>query len=119
MDVDELVAVVGQGYLGLPLAVELDTQRRTIGFELTAAKVKNYRRFAAFPCEMTTKQLEIAPYLELTTGHSMLAQAGHLIVPVSNALDVAHTTGFRPLTGAGTAVGGHCISVDPAQIYKQ
>ena len=38
------VAVVGLGYVGLPLAVEFGKIYRTIGFDLNADKIDNYRR---------------------------------------------------------------------------
>jgi hypothetical protein len=39
------VAVVGLGYVGLPLAVEFGKQFDTIGYDLSAAKIDSYRRF--------------------------------------------------------------------------
>ena len=39
-----VVAVVGLGYVGLPLAVEFGKKFRTVGFDLSAEKVANYRR---------------------------------------------------------------------------
>ena len=39
------VAVVGLGYVGLPLAVEFGKKWRTIGFDLSAAKVESYKKF--------------------------------------------------------------------------
>ena len=40
-----VVAVVGLGYVGLPLAVEFGKRQRTIGFDLSRAKIENYRSF--------------------------------------------------------------------------
>ena len=40
-----VVAVVGLGYVGLPLAVEFGKKHRTIGFDLAQHKVDAYRRF--------------------------------------------------------------------------
>ena len=39
-----IVAVVGLGYVGLPLAVEFGKKRKTIGFDMSSAKVESYRR---------------------------------------------------------------------------
>ena len=39
-----VVAVVGLGYVGLPLAVEFGKKQRTIGYDLSADKIDNYRR---------------------------------------------------------------------------
>ena len=39
------IAVVGLGYVGLPLAVEFGKKYRTIGFDLSAQKIESYKRF--------------------------------------------------------------------------
>ena len=45
MEADAVVAVVGLGYVGLPLAVEFGKKNKTIGFELSASKIENYKKF--------------------------------------------------------------------------
>ncbi len=40
-----VVAVVGLGYVGLPLAVEFGKKRQTIGYDLSATKVESYKRY--------------------------------------------------------------------------
>ena len=44
-----VVAVVGLGYVGLPLAVEFGKKGRTIGFDLSARKIASYKEGAANP----------------------------------------------------------------------
>ena len=41
MDDNKVVAVVGLGYVGLPLAVEFGKKRKTIGFDLSQSKIEN------------------------------------------------------------------------------
>ena len=43
------VAVVGLGYVGLPLAVEFGKIRPTVGFDLSEEKISNYRNFITQP----------------------------------------------------------------------
>ena len=51
------VAVVGLGYVGLPLAVEFGKKHRTIGFDLSREKVASYRRHVDPTGEVTTEDL--------------------------------------------------------------
>jgi len=62
-----IVAVVGLGYVGLPLAVEFGKKRKTIGFDMSRAKVENYRRFIDPTGEMSGADLRAADQLTVTT----------------------------------------------------
>jgi UDP-N-acetyl-D-galactosamine dehydrogenase len=99
------VAVVGLGYVGLPLAVEFGKQRRTIGFDLSEEKVDAYRRHVDPTGEVSHEELRAASKLEVTTDPSALGQADFVIVAVPTPVDDAHNPDFRPLIGASTTVG--------------
>ncbi|MGH8853710.1 MAG: nucleotide sugar dehydrogenase, partial [Telluria sp.] len=58
MKADEIVAVVGLGYVGLPLAVEFGKKSKTIGFDLSEAKVDNYKNFIDPTGEVSSDQLK-------------------------------------------------------------
>ena len=45
LEKNTIVGVVGLGYVGLPLAVGFGTKLRTLGFDLSAEKIANYRKF--------------------------------------------------------------------------
>jgi len=105
MKADQVVAVVGLGYVGLPLAVEFGKKVRTIGFDLSASKIENYKKFIDPTGEVSTEQLQAARQLEVTTDPAMLAQADYVIVAVPTPVDIAHNPDFTPLIGASTTVG--------------
>ncbi|WP_312514485.1 nucleotide sugar dehydrogenase [Massilia sp.] len=105
MKADEVVAVVGLGYVGLPLAVEFGKKVRTIGFDLSVSKTENYKKFIDPTGEVSTEQLQAARHLEVTTDPAMLAQADYVIVAVPTPVDIAHVPDFTPLIGASTSVG--------------
>ncbi|HAV35223.1 MAG TPA: nucleotide sugar dehydrogenase [Massilia sp.] len=107
MKADQVVAVVGLGYVGLPLAVEFGKKVRTIGFDLSAAKIENYKKFIDPTGEVSTEQLQAARQLEVTTDPAMLAQADYVVVAVPTPVDIAHNPDFTPLAGASTTVGKH------------
>ena len=105
MKVDEVVAVVGLGYVGLPLAVEFGKKGRTIGFDLSSAKVESYKRFIDPTGELASDDLKASRHLEVTTDPAMLAQADYIVVAVPTPVDIAHNPDFTPLIGASKSVG--------------
>jgi UDP-N-acetyl-D-galactosamine dehydrogenase len=107
MKADEVIAVVGLGYVGLPLAVEFGKKTKTIGFDLSASKVENYKKFIDPTGEVSTEQLKAAQHLEVTTDPSLLAQADYIVVAVPTPVDIAHNPDFTPLAGASKTVGQH------------
>jgi UDP-N-acetyl-D-galactosamine dehydrogenase len=107
MKADEIVAVVGLGYVGLPLAVEFGKKSKTIGFDLSSSKVENYKKFIDPTGEVSTEQLKAAQHLEVTTDPSLLSQADYIVVAVPTPVDIAHNPDFTPLAGASKTVGKH------------
>jgi len=102
-----VVAVVGLGYVGLPLAVEFGKKGKTIGFDLSQAKVDSYRKFFDPTGEVTSADLRAAEQLAVTTDPAALAQADFIIVAVPTPVDSAHQPDFGPLAGASELVGKH------------
>ncbi len=99
------VAVVGLGYVGLPLAVEFGKKWRTIGFDLSAAKVASYKKFVDPTGEVSTEDLKAAKHLEVGCDPAALAQADFIVVAVPTPVDIAHQPDFTPLVGSSTSVG--------------
>src|SRR5262245_30933089 len=102
-----VVAVVGLGYVGLPLAVEFGKKMKTIGFDLSKAKIENYRAFIDPTGEVTTAELKAATQLTATTDPAALAGADFIIVAVPTPVDEAHQPDLTPLVGASESVGRH------------
>jgi UDP-N-acetyl-D-galactosamine dehydrogenase len=100
-----IVAVVGLGYVGLPLAVEFGKQRRTIGFDLSAPKIESYRRCIDPTGEVSSSELKTARHLIPTTNPESLREADIIVVAVPTPVDEAHQPDFSPLVGASETVG--------------
>ena len=100
-----IVAVVGLGYVGLPLAVEFGKKSRTIGFDLSASKVANYKDFIDPTGEVSSEGLRAAEYLEVGCDPKALAEADFIIVAVPTPVDEAHQPDFTPLIGSSESVG--------------
>ena len=99
------IAVVGLGYVGLPLAVEFGKLYRTIGFDLAHEKVDAYRRKLDPTGEVSSEQFHAAAKLEVTTNPRALREADFIIVAVPTPVDQAHNPDFGPLISASTSVG--------------
>jgi len=101
------VAVVGLGYVGLPLAVAFGKTHRTIGFDLSAEKIASYRRHVDPTGEVTSEELRAATRLTVGSDPAALAEADFIIVAVPTPVDEAHQPDFRPLLGASQSVGAN------------
>jgi UDP-N-acetyl-D-galactosamine dehydrogenase len=99
------VAVVGLGYVGLPLAVEFGKKYRTIGYDLSQAKIESYRRHVDPTGEVSTEDLRAASRLQPTTDPAALKEADFVVVAVPTPVDDAHNPDFTPLVGASEVVG--------------
>ena len=102
-----VVAVVGLGYVGLPLAVEFGKKMETIGFDLSTAKVESYKTYCDPTGEVSTADLKAADKLTVTTDPAQLARADYIIVAVPTPVGDAHQPDFSPLIGSSTSVGRH------------
>jgi UDP-N-acetyl-D-galactosamine dehydrogenase len=107
MENAKVVAVVGLGYVGLPLAVEFGKKRRTIGFDLSERKIESYRKHIDPTGELSTADLQAASQLTVTTNPADLAEADYIVVAVPTPVDIAHNPDFTPLIGASKSVGAH------------
>ena len=101
------LAVIGLGYVGLPLAVEFGKKFRTIGFDLSHEKVAAYRDFVDSTGEVSSDELRAALHLECHTDPARIGEADFIVVAVPTPVDVAHQPDFRPLIGASETVGRH------------
>jgi UDP-N-acetyl-D-galactosamine dehydrogenase len=102
-----IVAVVGLGYVGLPLAVEFGKKFRTIGFDLSAAKVEAYRRYVDPTGEVSTADLEAATMLTVGNDPAAIAEADFIVIAVPTPVDIAHQPDFTPLLRSSETVGKH------------
>ncbi len=105
---DNIVAVIGLGYVGLPLAVEFSKKYKTIGFDLSESKIEAYREYRDPAGEVSTTELQAAIMfneMEVTTDPSSLASADFLIVAVPTPVNDAHIPDLSTLIQATINVG--------------
>jgi len=102
-----VVAVVGLGYVGLPLAVEFGKKFETIGFDLSDSKIASYKNYCDPTGEVSTEDLKVATRLSVSTDASTISKADFIIIAVPTPVDEAHIPDFSPLIGSSTTVGKH------------
>src|SRR6266545_4153370 len=101
------VAVVGLGYVGLPLAVEFGKRRPTVGFDLSRKKIENLRHGVDTTGEVPATELERARFLRVTPDPAGLEQAEFVIVAVPTPINAARQPDLAPLESASVTVGRH------------
>ncbi|MBU3564437.1 nucleotide sugar dehydrogenase [Polynucleobacter sp. MWH-HuK1] len=99
------IAVVGLGYVGLPLAVEFGKKFHTVGLDLSEEKVAAYRNFMDPTGEVNSEDLRAATQLTCHTDPQVLRDADFIVVAVPTPVDEAHIPDLSPLVASSTAVG--------------
>ncbi len=110
------VAIIGLGYVGLPLAVEFakpqacrrtgaPLRRRVIGFDINQQRLSELRAGHDRTNETSTAELEAAALMEFTSDPALLAQADVFVVTVPTPIDNAKRPDLTPLEKASNAVG--------------
>jgi UDP-N-acetyl-D-galactosamine dehydrogenase len=102
-----VVAVVGLGYVGLPLAVEFGKKYDTIGYDLSETKIAAYRKHCDPTGELSAEELKSATRLSVSTDPASIGKADIIIIAVPTPVDGAHIPDFSPLVGSSTTVGKH------------
>jgi UDP-N-acetyl-D-galactosamine dehydrogenase len=114
------VAVVGLGYVGLPLAVALGDHFRVIGFDISRARIEELRRGEDGTREVEPARLAAAS-VEYTDDPSRLAEAGVIVVAVPTPIDGNRKPDLRPVVGATRTVGAHmsagCVIAYESTVY--
>lgn len=99
------IAIIGLGYVGLPLAVEFGKVRQVIGFDINAKRVEELRGGQDHTLECTPQELSEALYLGYSCNSEDLQQAQILIVTVPTPVDQANRPDMTPLVKASETVG--------------
>ncbi|MEC5399969.1 nucleotide sugar dehydrogenase [Uliginosibacterium sp. H1] len=99
------IAVIGLGYVGLPLAVEFGKKFKTLGFDLSEEKIAAYRDHVDPTGEVLSADLKAATQLSFSTNPEILREADFIVVAVPTPVDDAHKPDFTPLVKSSESVG--------------
>jgi len=111
------VAIIGLGYVGLPLALAFGRVMPTIGFDISEAKLKAYREGYDPTGEMEPSAFQAATQLKVTSQSSDLAAADFLIVAVPTPIDNAKQPDLTPVIRATETIAPY-LKPDAIVIYE-
>jgi UDP-N-acetyl-D-galactosamine dehydrogenase len=99
------IAIIGLGYVGLPLAVEFGKYRAVIGFDINSQRVAELRSGIDRTLEVTPEELQHAAQLRFSSRAEDLQHATTFIVTVPTPVDQANRPDMTPLVKASATVG--------------
>jgi len=99
------VAIIGLGYVGLPLAVEFGKKRKVVGFDIDAKRVAELRAGQDHTLEVEPEDMRHAVHLSYTTEPADLQGCDLFIVTVPTPIDAYKRPDLTPLIKASTTIG--------------
>ena len=99
------IAIIGLGYVGLPLAVAFGATRDVVGFDINQSRVDALRRGEDHTLEASSEEIAAAARLSFTTDKADLRDCGIFIVTVPTPIDRANRPDLKPLIMASSLVG--------------
>jgi len=114
---DVRLAVIGLGYVGLPLAVEFGKKRSVIGFDINPDRIASLQQGVDKTLEVDAAELAQAHGLQLTCSSADLAQANVYIVTVPTPIDEFKQPDLTPLIRASETIG-HVLKKGDIVIYE-
>jgi len=99
------IAIIGLGYVGLPLAVEFGKKRSVIGFDIHAKRIAELKAGHDRTLEISTEELQDASQLSFTSHADDLRDCSVFIVTVPTPIDNANRPDLTPLVKASETVG--------------
>ena len=81
------IAIIGLGYVGLPLAVEFGKSRPVVGFDINASRIAQLRKGQDVTLEVPPEEFHQAPHLAFTDDLKSLADCNTYIVTVPTPID--------------------------------
>lgn len=102
---DTKIAIIGLGYVGLPLAVEFGKHYPTLGFDINIARIAELNNGLDHTLEVSSEELAIATKLSYTNEIEQLRQANVYIVTVPTPIDEHRQPDLTPLIKASETLG--------------
>jgi len=106
MNLDKVkIAVIGQGYVGLPLAIEFGKKYPTLGFDINQARINELKKGVDHTNEASPEQLSSAKQLTFSADINDIKECNIYIVTVPTPIDEFKTPDLIPLRGASKMLG--------------
>ena len=118
MKLDDLkIAVIGLGYVGLPLAVEFGKKVNTLGFDINEVRINELKSGQDHTLEVSPEELAQAKYLQFSAILDELVASNFYIVTVPTPIDEYNQPDLTPLIKASTSIG-KVLKKDDIVVYE-
>ena len=114
---DSKIAIIGLGYVGLPLAVEFGKIRPTLGFDINKSRIAELKTSFDSTLEVDQAGMKSAVHLEFTSDLDALNACSIFIITVPTPIDDVNRPDLTPIIKASETVGGS-LKVGDIVIYE-
>ncbi len=105
MDLNQNIAVIGLGYVGLPLAVEFGKKNKTVGFDINKARIEELNLGHDRTLEVSDENLKLSTFIKYSANIDDIKQCNYFIVTVPTPTDKNNRPDLTPLYKASETVG--------------
>lgn len=116
-DSQQVISVIGLGYVGLPLAVEFGKYRKVVGFDVNSRRIDDLKNHYDFTKEIEPQEMRLATHLHLSSEEKDLAESNIFIVTVPTPIDSDNKPNLSPLIKASETVG-KALKIGDIVIYE-
>ena len=102
---NKIIAIIGLGYVGLPLAVEFGKKYRVIGFDTNKKRINELKNGTDLTLEVDNLEFQNAINLEFTSNSEDLKDCSIFIISVPTPIDSNNKPDFEPLISSSKTVG--------------
>jgi UDP-N-acetyl-D-glucosamine/UDP-N-acetyl-D-galactosamine dehydrogenase len=113
----QVICVIGLGYVGLPLAVEFGKNRKVVGFDLNSKRIDDLKNNYDFTRELEPEEILLATHLQFSSEEKDLKEANIFIVTVPTPIDSDNNPDLTPLLKASETVG-KALKIGDIVIYE-
>jgi UDP-N-acetyl-D-galactosamine dehydrogenase len=105
--IDATVAVIGLGYVGLPLAVTFGKEITTIGYDINEDRIASYKQHIDPNGEVTKAEFKAASKVDFSNDPTNISRADFIVIAVPTPIDQAHQPDLQPLIKSSETAGRH------------
>ena len=116
-DSQQVISVIGLGYVGLPLAVEFGKYRKVVGFDVNSRRIDDLKNNYDFTRELEPEEILLATHLQFSSEEKDLKEANIFIVTVPTPIDSDNNPDLTPLLKASETVG-KALKIGDIVIYE-
>jgi len=111
------IAVIGLGYVGLPLGMALSKKYSVTGFDINSSRIKSLKNFYDETGEILSKDLKASKNIKFTSSINALRKCNTYIITVPTPIDESNTPDLSPLRSASEMIG-KCLKKGDLVIYE-